>query len=438
MEEGKLAKWLVKEGDTVKSGDILAEIETDKATMEFEAVDEGKIGKILVPEGTEGVKVNAPIAEMIGDGDSASFGAPAKAAAPRDDAAGAKPKAEPVAAAHDKQNSRPSEVQAKPAPKNDKTEKSGERVFASPLARRIASQKGLDLSQLHGSGPRGRIVKADVEGVQPQKAAPKADTKAPAAQPATTAPAATGLAGVAPIPDAHAFFSGGDYDEIPHDGMRKAIAKRLTSSKALIPHFYLTVDCRIDNLMETRARLNASSPKDNGFKLSVNDFVVKACALALMRVPEVNASWTDSAMLRHRHADIGVAVALDFGLITPIVARAEEKGLAVISNEVKALAERARAKKLKPQEFEGGTFAVSNLGMFGIRDFTAVINPPHAAILAVGAGEQRAVAVDGKLEIATIMTVTMSCDHRVVDGATGARFLQAFKGFIEEPASMLL
>jgi pyruvate dehydrogenase E2 component (dihydrolipoamide acetyltransferase) len=430
MEEGKLAKWLVKEGDTVKSGDILAEIETDKATMEFEAVDEGTIGKILVPEGTEGVKVNAPIAEMIGDGEEAAKPASVK---PEEE----KPAAEAKSASAAKEEQKP-EQPAPSAPKQAMAEKSGERVFASPLARRIAAQKNLDLSQLQGSGPRGRIVKADVEGVQPQKAAPKpeakADAKAPAAQPASGA----GIPGIAPLPDAHAFFPGGDYDEIPHDGMRKAIAKRLTSSKALIPHFYLTVDCRIDNLMETRARLNATSPKENGFKLSVNDFVVKACALALVRVPEVNASWTDTAMLRHRHADIGVAVALDFGLITPIVTRAEEKGLAVISNEVKALAERARAKKLKPQEFEGGTFAVSNLGMFGIRDFTAVINPPHAAILAVGAGEERAIVKDGKIEAATIMTVTMSCDHRVVDGATGARFLQAFKGFIEEPASMLL
>ncbi|MGZ6009103.1 MAG: 2-oxo acid dehydrogenase subunit E2, partial [Rhizomicrobium sp.] len=233
-------------------------------------------------------------------------------------------------------------------------------------------------------------------------------------------------------------FKPDDYEEFPHDSMRKAIARRLTSAKTLIPHFYLTIDCRIDNLMATRSRLNETAPKENGFKLSVNDFVVKACALALMRVPAVNASWTDTSVLRHKHADVGVAVALDFGLITPIVFRAEEKGLAVISNEVKSLAERARAKKLKPSEFEGGSFAISNLGMFGIKDFTAVINPPHAAILAVGAGEKRAIAIGDKVEAATMMTVTMSCDHRVIDGATGARFLQAFKQFIEEPASMLL
>ena len=246
------------------------------------------------------------------------------------------------------------------------------------------------------------------------------------------------MPGIAPHPDARAFFKPDDFDEIPHDSMRKAIARRLTSAKTLIPHFYLTVDCRIDNLMATRARLNNAAPKENGYKLSVNDFVIKACALSLMRVPEVNASWTDTAMLRHKHADIGVAVALDFGLITPIVFRAEEKGLAVISNEVKSLAERARAKKLKPSEFEGGGFSISNLGMFGVKDFTAVINPPHAAILAVGAGEKRAVVTGDKVEAAMVMTVTMSCDHRVIDGATGARFLQSFKQFIEEPASMLL
>jgi pyruvate dehydrogenase E2 component (dihydrolipoamide acetyltransferase) len=311
---------------------------------------------------------------------------------------------------------------------------SSERVFASPLARRIAEQKGVDLSGIAGSGPRGRVVKADVEGAKP--GAPKAPAAAPAQKPAE-AHVAPSIAGVAPIPDARAYFKPEDYEEIPHDSMRKAIAKRLTSSKTLIPHFYLTVDCNIDGLLATRTRLNDAGAK-SGFKLSVNDFVVKASALALMRVPEVNASWTDTAILRHKHADVGVAVALDFGLITPIVFRADEKGLAVISNEVKALAERARTKKLKPSEFEGGGFAVSNLGMFGIKQFTGVINPPHAAILAVGAGEPRAVVKNGRIEAATMMTVTMSCDHRVVDGATGARFLDAFRQFIEEPAAMLL
>jgi pyruvate dehydrogenase E2 component (dihydrolipoyllysine-residue acetyltransferase) len=436
MEEGKLAKWLVKEGDTVKSGDILAEIETDKATMEFEAVDEGKIGKLLVPEGTEGVKVNAPIATLIGDGESAdaptdiasamksikeAVHAEAKPAVP----AAKQPTPVPKAA-------EPVPVKSAPAPADK-----GERIFSSPLARKIAELKGVDLAAVQGTGPRGRIVKSDVEAARPgaKPSAPAAKAPTPQAQPA---PAAAAMMGVAPLPDARAFFKPEDYEEIPHDAMRKAIARRLTSAKTVIPHYYLTVDCRIDNLMATRARLNDTSPKENGYKLSVNDFVVKACALSLMRVPEVNTSWTDTAILRHKHADVGVAVALDFGLITPIVFRAEEKGLAVISNEVKSLAERARNKKLKPSEFEGGGFAVSNLGMFGIKDFTAVINPPHAAILAVGAGEKRAVVAGDKVEAATVMTVTMSCDHRVIDGATGARFLQAFKRYIEEPASMLL
>ena len=446
MEEGKLAKWLVQEGDTVKSGDILAEIETDKATMEFEAVDEGRIGKLLVPEGADGIKVNAPIATLVDEGDvpdiasamqsiksavsseaSAVTGkSPPKAVAP----VRATPQAEPPRDA----SPPPATSVSKPAAAQAAMRGNGEgRVFASPLARRIAQQKGIDLAALSGSGPRGRIVKADVETAKP-------GAKKPVVAPTARADQSPGPAvpGIAPLPDARAFFKADDYEEIPHDSMRKAIARRLTSAKTLIPHFYLTVDCRIDNLLTTRARLNESAPKENGFKLSVNDFVVKSCALALMRVPEVNASWTDTAILRHKHADIGVAVALDFGLITPIIFRAEEKGLAAISNEMKSLAERARGKKLKPQEFEGGGFAISNLGMFGIKDFTAVINPPHAAILAVGAGEKRAVASGDKVEVATVMSVTMSCDHRVIDGATGARFLQSFKQFIEEPASMLL
>jgi pyruvate dehydrogenase E2 component (dihydrolipoamide acetyltransferase) len=305
-------------------------------------------------------------------------------------------------------------------------------VFASPLARRIAQQKGVDIASLNGSGPRGRIVKSDVEAAKP--GAPKPGATAPREAPHGAQPS---IAGVMPLPDARLFYKPEDYEEIPHDSMRKSIAKRLTSSKTLIPHFYLTIDCRIDGLLATRAKLNEAAPK-GGYKLSVNDFVVKASAMALMRVPEVNASWTDTAILRHKHADVGVAVALDFGLITPIVFHAEEKGLVAISNEVKSLAERARAKKLKPQEFEGGGFAVSNLGMFGIRQFTGVINPPHAAILAVGAGAERAVVTGGKIEAANVMTVTLSCDHRVIDGATGARFLQAFKQFVEEPAAMLL
>ncbi|MBV9571618.1 MAG: pyruvate dehydrogenase complex dihydrolipoamide acetyltransferase [Alphaproteobacteria bacterium] len=484
MEEGKLSKWLVKEGDAVKSGDILAEIETDKATMEFEAVDEGRIGKILVPEGSEGVKVNQPIAVLLEEGDDA--GAPASPAAIdissamasiKDAVSKEALKGETKAPAA-KPSSR-SPLEGEPKSRSDfgggnarsasaplpealrasssaasrglnpqgegqaatvQTEsiKSNGRIFASPLAKRMAERAGIELSAVQGTGPRGRIVKSDVEAAQKGGAAkPTAKTATQAAAPPTKGEAA--ISSIAPLADAKLFFKPEDYEEIPLDSMRKSIAKRLSSAKTLIPHYYLTIDCNIGLLLEARARLNERSPKGEGaYKLSVNDFIVKACALALMRVPDVNSSWSDTAILRHRHADIGVAVALEFGLITPIVFRAEEKGLAQISNEVKSLAERARAKKLKPQEFEGGTFAISNLGMFGIREFTAVINPPHSAILAVGAGEQRAVVRGGKVETATVMTVTMSCDHRVVDGATGARFLQAFKGYIEEPASMLL
>ncbi len=432
MEEGKLAKWLVKEGDEVHPGDIIAEIETDKATMEFEAVDEGRIGKLLVPEGAEGIKVNQPIATLIGDGEHEGRGNPdiESAMSSIKEAVHAEAKPAPASSPH-----LISLRQGEAGIGEGASVKIGSqsRIFASPLARKIAGQKGIDLAALKGSGPRGRIVKADVESAKAGTKAPAAKA-APAAQPSMAA--AVSLS--APLPDAKLYFKPDDYDEVPHDSMRKAIAKRLTSAKTLIPHFYLTIDCRIDELLGTRARLNAAAPKDAGYKLSVNDFIVKAAAFALMRVPEVNASWTDGAILRHKHADIGVAVALDFGLITPIVFHAEEKGLAVISNEVKSLAERARAKKLKPTEFEGGSFAISNLGMYGIREFTAVINPPHAGILAVGAGEQRAIVRDGKVEIATVMTVTMSCDHRVIDGATGARFLQAFKTFVEDPAAMLL
>jgi pyruvate dehydrogenase E2 component (dihydrolipoamide acetyltransferase) len=437
MEEGKLAKWHVKEGDEVHSGDILAEIETDKATMEFEAVDEGRIGKILVAEGSEGVKVNTPIAVLLGEGEDANAAADIPTAMSSiKDAVTAQAAAPKEAKAEPKKESR-SPLEGEPKSRSDfgggatrSVAEPATRIFASPLARRIAGQKGLDLAAIAGSGPRGRIVKTDVENAKP--GAVKAAAKAPAAE----APAPSAL------PDARLFFKPEDYSEIPHDMMRKAIAKRLTASTSSIPHFYLTIECRLDTLLAARARLNAAAPKNKegkpAYKLSVNDYLVKAAALALIRVPECNASWTGDAMLRHKHADVGVAVALDFGLITPIVFHAEEKGLAAISAEVKSLAARARDKKLKPAEYEGGTFAISNLGMFGIKHFTAVINPPHAGILAVGAGEERPLLVDGKLENATFMAVTMSCDHRVIDGATGARFLQAFKQFVEEPATMLL
>ena len=428
MEEGKLARWLVKEGDTVKSGDILAEIETDKATMEFEAVDEGRIGKILVPEGSEGVKVNAPIAVLLGEGEKA--GAVDISAAMKD--IGAAVKAEAPKPAAPKADAPKAEAPKADAPKAAAAPaQTGNRVFASPLARRIAASKGIDIAALSGTGPRGRIVKSDVENAKPGAARP-----APAA--AAGAASSGGGIGVAALPDARMFYKAGEYEEVPHDSMRKAIAKRLTSAKALIPHYYLTVECNLTALMATREALNKAAGKNAAYKLSVNDFVVKASAMALMKHPDVNASWTDTAILKHKHADVGIAVAIPSGLITPIVFAAETKGLAAISNEVKELATKAKDKKLKPQEYEGGGFSVSNLGMFGVKSFTSIINPPQSCIIAVGAGEERAIVVDGKIEVATMMTVTMSCDHRVVDGATGAKFLQTFKQFIEEPASMLL
>jgi pyruvate dehydrogenase E2 component (dihydrolipoamide acetyltransferase) len=436
MEEGKLARWLVKEGDTVRSGDLLAEIETDKATMEFEAVDEGRVGKILVPEGTEGVKVNQPIAELLGEGEDSSqpMPAPVKESAPKPDAPVEKPGVPTGDIASAMQSIREAVSAEAPVQSNGKDSR---RFLVTPLARRLAASAGVDLTAIKGSGPRGRIVKADIDAAS--QAAAESQAKAGATSERAQAQSPGAFWGLAPIPDARLFFKPDDYEDRPHDAMRKSIARRLQSAKTIAPHYYLTIDCRIDELLASRARLNAVSPKGEGaYKISVNDFVVKAAALALMRVPEVNASWTETAMLRHRRADIGVAVALDFGLITPIVFRAEEKGLAEISAEVKSLAERARTKKLKPQEYEGGTFAISNLGMFGIREFTAIINPPHAAILAVGAGEMRPIVRDGKIEAATLMTVTMSCDHRVIDGATGARFLDQFRRFVEDPAAMLL
>jgi len=436
MEEGKLAKWLVKEGDTVKSGTLLAEIETDKATMEFEAVDEGRIGKILVPEGSEGVKVNAPIAVLLEEGESADA-VPAATPAPAADIPAAM---KDIAAAVKAETAPPfpsplvGEGGAAKAATGEGAalKPDGKRLFASPLARRIAASKGIDIAALSGTGPRGRIVKADVENAKP-------GTKT---APAAVAASAAGGVGVAPLPDARLLYPAGSYEEIPHDSMRKAIAKRLTSAKTLIPHYYLTVDCNLDALMAVREKMNAAAPKDKdkkpAYKLSVNDFIMKASAMALMKHPDVNASWTDTAILRHKDADVGVAVALDFGLITPIVFKAQSKGLVEISNEVKELAKLAKEKKLKPSQYEGGGFSVSNLGMYGIKNFTSIINPPQSCIIAVGAGEERAIVVNGKIEIATVMTVTMSADHRVVDGGTGAKFLQTLKQFIEEPASMLL
>ncbi len=429
MEEGTLAKWLVKEGDSIAPGDVIAEIETDKATMEVEAVDEGVVGKILVGEGTENVAVNNVIAVILEDGEDASaIGSAPAPKAPTQPAAAPEPTAdEPPAAA-------PSAPVATPvAPVAN-----GARIFASPLARRIASQNNLELAQITGSGPRGRIVKRDVEasldagGVQ---AEPETATTPSSPQKTAAAPAA------APggLPDARAFFEADSFDEVPHDQMRKTIARRLTAAKQGMPHFRLNITCEIDKLLAFRKELNAKSPEGEGaFKISVNDFIIKALALALMRVPAANASWTDDAMLRHKHADIGVAVAIEGGLITPIVRKADTKGLSTISQEMVDLAGRARTKKLKPQEFEGGSFAVSNLGMFGIDHFDAVINPPHAGILAIGAGAQKPVVKDGALAVATVMNVTLSCDHRVIDGALGAQLLGVFKGYVEDPSTMLL
>lgn len=420
MEEGTLAKWLVKEGDTVSSGDVIAEIETDKATMEVEAVDEGTVGKILVEEGTEGVAINTPVAVILEDGEDASALEGFKtggAVAPKMEAApAAEPKPDASAAA-------PAQLQAA-APAAAK----GDRVFASPLARRIAADKGIDLSAVAGSGPHGRIVKTDVESAKPGA---KSTT---AAKKTASAP---GGSLVGSLPDPRLYYEEGTYEEVPLDSMRKSIAKRLTQSKQEIPHYYLTIDCELDELLRVRKELNARGEKD-GIKVSVNDFIIRASALALMKVPDCNVSYAGDALLKHKHADIGVAVALDGGLITPIVKAADTKGLGQISAEVKDLAARAKDKKLKPTDYEGGSFSVSNLGMFGIKNFTAVINPPQSAIMAVGAGEERPIVKNGSLGSATMMTVTLSCDHRAIDGALGARLLQAFKVLIEDPLTMLL
>ncbi|MEM9422911.1 MAG: pyruvate dehydrogenase complex dihydrolipoamide acetyltransferase [Pseudomonadota bacterium] len=418
MEEGTLAKWLKNEGDPISSGDILAEIETDKATMEVEAVDEGTLGKILVGEGTEGVKVNSLIAVILEDGETAddidevALGGGAAPAAPDVAPNGATP-VEPAAA------SMPAPA---PTPSPAATPAAG-RVLASPLAKRIAKNEGLDLTLLTGTGPHGRIVKRDIE-----KALQNGGGVPTAAMPA---------AGV----DAR-LYPADSYTVVKNDGMRKVIAKRLHQSfNQEVPHFPLMVDCELTALLAARARLNATSPakgEDGFFKVSVNDFILKASAMALIKVPAANATYTDEAILQHHHADIGVAVAIDGGLITPIIWQAETKGLKQISEEVRDLAGRARSKKLKPEEYQGGTFSVSNLGMFGIKSFASIVNQPHGAIMSVGAGEERAVVRDGQVVPRTMMTITLTCDHRVVDGAVGAEFLTAFKAFIEEPAAMLL
>ncbi|MCS4242222.1 pyruvate dehydrogenase E2 component (dihydrolipoamide acetyltransferase) [Rhizobium sp. BIGb0125] len=434
MEEGNLAKWLVKEGDKVAPGDVIAEIETDKATMEVEAVDEGVVAKIVVPAGTDAVKVNALIAILAEEGEDVA------AAAKGGDAAPAKAEAKAEAPKEEKSEAAPAPAAnaapaAAPAPAA-KAEPSGERVFASPLARRLAKEAGLDLSTVSGSGPRGRIVKSDIEKTVASGGAKAAPATAAAA--AASAPtAAKGMSEEAVLK----LFEQGSYELVPHDGMRKTIAKRLQESKQTIPHFYVSVDCELDALMALRAQLNAASPEKDGkpaYKLSVNDMVIKALALALRDVPDANVSWTETNMVKHKHADVGVAVSIPGGLITPIVRQAELKSLSAISNEMKDLGKRAKERKLKPEEYQGGTTAVSNMGMMGVKSFSAVVNPPHATILAVGAGEQRAVVKNGELKIANVMTVTLSTDHRCVDGALGAELLGAFKRYIENPMGMLV
>ncbi len=421
MTEGKIARWLKAEGDTVKSGQVLCEIETDKATMEVEAVDEGVLAKIVVPGGTEGVKVNDVIAVIAGEGEDAKAVA-AKGAAPVAAPAAA---AAPVAVA--------SAPTAAPAPVAAAAAPQGARVFASPLARRIAEQSNLDLGKIAGTGPGGRIVKHDVETALAGGGAKKSA--------AAAAPAAASSAAPAPVAVSSAALAAiGPHKLVPLSTMRKVIARRLTESKQQVPHFYLTVDCDIDKLLAGRAALNAKSPEKGpgAFKLSVNDFIIKSVAAALRQVPNANASFSDDGMLLWENVDISVAVAIDGGLITPIIRDADKKGLVEISNTMKDLAARAKAGKLKPEEFQGGTFSISNLGMFGIKDFAAVINPPQGCILAVGAGEQRPVVKNGALAIATMMSVTLSVDHRVVDGSVGAEFLAAFKKIVEDPLAMLL
>jgi pyruvate dehydrogenase E2 component (dihydrolipoamide acetyltransferase) len=422
MEKGNLARWLKKEGDKIKSGDILAEIETDKATMEYEAVDEGTLAKIVVPEGTQDVAVNSVIAVLAAEGEDVKAAASAAKAAPA-------PKTPEVP--------KPQATPPKPAPSAPQpaAASGSDRVISSPLARRLAKEANINLGRVSGSGPHGRVIARDIEDAKSGKGV---------AKPGAAAGAAPGVAIAPSLSDQQilALYESGSYELVPHDGMRRTIAQRLTASVQTVPHFYETMDCDIGRLMAAREEINAAAPKDKdgkpAYKLSVNDFVIKALALALQRVPDANVSWTESGMLKHKHSDVGVAVALPGGLITPIVHNAESKSLSAISNEMRDLAERARARKLKPHEYQGGTTSVSNLGMFGIKDFTALINPPQSTILAVGAGEERAVVRNGQLAVATIMSVTLSCDHRAVDGALGAELIVAFKKLIENPVMMVV
>ncbi|MEM9357132.1 MAG: pyruvate dehydrogenase complex dihydrolipoamide acetyltransferase [Pseudomonadota bacterium] len=457
MEEGKLAAWLVKEGDAVTPGMVIAEIETDKATMEVEAVDEGTVGKILVAEGTEGVAVNTPIAILLEEGEASdgltAYAAQQPAASPPastpvpQPAANAAPAAATASAAVTPQTAPTPIVQASQAPSPRPAEQSsnGARIFASPLAKRMAKEKGIDLAGLTGSGPHNRIILKDIEAAVASGGAAVAASSsgrsvvpqsAPAQGGASQAVAISGMADQQVL----ALYQDDTYEVVPHDGMRKVIAQRLTQSKQTVPHFYLSMDCVLDELLRSRTRINEAAPTDGprAYKLSVNDFVIKALALALQQVPAANATWTDAGMLVHRHSDVGVAVAVEGGLFTPIIRHAELKTLGEISNEMKDLAGRARNRRLAPQEYQGGTTSISNLGMFGVKSFDAVINPPHATILAVGAGEKRAIVDGDNVRVATIMSCTLSCDHRVVDGAVGAELLNAFKRFIEDPVRMLV
>ena len=430
MEKGNLAKWLKKEGDAVKAGDVIAEIETDKATMEYESIDDGVLAKIVVPEGSQDVPVNQLIAVLAQEGEDPKTAASSAAAAAGKGAAQAKAPAAPAAKLEQRPEpaARPAAAPAS-APSAHGAAHGANRIFASPLARRLAKTAGIELSRIRGSGPHSRIIARDVE------AARSGQGLAPAA--------AASFALPVPSDDKiRALFEPGSYDVIPHENIRKVIARRLVEAKLTIPHFYLTLDCNIGKLLAAREEINAAAPKDKDgkptYKLSVNDFVIKALALALQRVPDANATWTESGMLKHHRSDIGVAVSIPGGLITPVVRHAEAKSLSIISNEMKDFAARARARKLKPEEYQGGSSAVSNLGMYGIKDFAAVINPPHATILAVGAGEERAIVRDGKIEAAWIMSVTLSTDHRAVDGALGAQLLGAFKALIENPVTMVV
>jgi len=456
MEKGNLAKWLKKEGDAVKTGDVIAEIETDKATMEYEAVDDGVMAKIVVPEGTSDVPVNQVIAVMAQEGeDPKAAAAAAGKAAPVPKAPGTDAPAQPAPQRAEGSAQQPaaSSQTTPPAPPTSPLpagERSapkvpGEgaqanghaanRIFSSPLARRLAKDAGIDIGRIAGSGPHGRVIARDVAAAKEGKG-----LRAPG-----VAPAGAPVPAIAPSlsdQQIRALYEEGSYELVPHDGMRRTIAQRLTASVQTIPHFYLTVDCDIGRLLAAREEINAQAPKDKdgkpAYKLSVNDFVIKALALALQRVPDANVSWSEAGMLKHKHSDIGVAVALPAGLITPIIRNAETKSLSAISNEMRDLAARARARNLKPQEYQGGTSSVSNLGMYGIKDFTAVINPPQSTILAVGTGEERAVVRGGKIEAAQIMSATLSCDHRSVDGALGAQLIGAFNALIENPVMMLV